>query len=384
MSGRLSWRWRGAKEMLSDLKIFTSQPWIHSPRVDLLFILGPAFFVTALVILLQGHMESVAMVPPWLWLLLIVGVDVSHVYSTVFRTYFDKVEMQQRQALYLLTPLLAWVGGSLLYSMDSMIFWRVLAYLAAFHFVRQQYGFMMIYARKEEQRYKWIDKLAIYSATVYPLIYWHANQRNFDWFVEGDFIRLDSAIAGQGAAYAYAAVLLMYAVKELWLWHRNAVFNLPRNLMLLGTAFSWLVGIVIFNNDIAFTAINVISHGVPYMALMWIYSQNQIQLQGDKPSFQFAWVITMFQRQWVALYLAVLMAWAYLEETLWDGLIWHDHASVLYFADKFSIILSEQILVWLVPLLAMPQITHYVLDAFIWRMQQDNTNWKSILFLNAR
>ena len=35
-------------------------------------------------------------------------------------------------------------------------------------------------------------------------------------------------------------------------------------------------------------------------------------------------------------------------------------------------------------LLAMPQITHYVLDAFIWRMQQSNTNWKEILFLNAR
>lgn len=366
------------------MKIYSAQPWIYSPKVDLLFILGPAFFVTALVILLQDQVDTFAFVPPWLWLLLVVGVDVTHVYSTVFRTYFDKVEMQKRQAMYLLTPLIAWVAGCLLYSLGSMIFWRALAYLAVFHFVRQQYGFMMIYGRKEDHRFKLIDKLAIYSATIYPLIYWHGHERNLNWFIEGDFFKIDSLAIVLVAGFAYAAILLAYLTKELLLWRQSHGFNYPRNLMLLGTALSWLFGIVIFDNDVAFTAINVISHGVPYLALMWVYGRNQTQLQGEKSSFKFHWVAKIFQRKWVPAYLAVLFAWAYFEESLWDGLIWHEHGTVLYFAEKFSIINSEQTLVWLVPLLAMPQITHYVLDAFIWRMQQSNTNWKEILFFNVR
>lgn len=366
------------------MKNNSAQPWIYSPKVDLLFILGPAFFVTVLVILLQGQLEYFTSVPPWLWLLLVVGVDVTHVYSTVFRTYFDKIEMQQRQALYLLTPLIAWVAGCLLYSMGSMVFWRALAYLAVFHFVRQQYGFMMIYGRKEDHRFKLIDKLAIYSATIYPLIYWHANRRNFDWFIDGDFVKFDSGIIEQIAGIAYLLIMLAYLIKEMLLWQQVKAFNFPRNLLLAGTAFSWLLGIVIFNNDIAFTAINVVSHGVPYLALMWIYGRNQAQLQGEKTSFQFPWIAKIFRRKRVIVYLAVLFAWAYFEENLWDGLIWRDHGTVLYFADTFPIIHSEQTLVWLVPLLAMPQITHYVLDAFIWRMQRSNTNWKEILFLNAR
>ena len=366
------------------MKTNSAQPWIYSKKMDLLFIVGPAFFVTALVILLHDHIEMFTSVPPWLWLLLVVGVDVTHVYSTLFRTYLDKVEMHKRQALYLLTPLIAWVAGCLLYSLGSMVFWRALAYLAVFHFVRQQYGFMMIYGRKEEQRFKLIDKLAIYAATLYPLIYWHGNARNFDWFIEGDFFKFDSSAIVTLAGLAYLAILFVYLLKELLLWRQSHGFNWPRNLLLLGTALSWLCGIVIFNNDIAFTAINVISHGVPYLALMWIYGRNQAQLQGEKSSFQFSWVARVFQRKWLTVYLGVLFAWAYFEESLWDGLIWQDHGTVLYFADKFPIIHSEQTLVWLVPLLAMPQITHYVLDAFIWRMQRSNTNWKEIFFLNAR
>lgn len=362
----------------------TKQPWIHSGRVDLWFIIGPAFLITALVILLQGHLESIKSVPPWLWLLLVVGVDVTHVYSTVFRTYFDKIEMQQRQALYLLTPLIAWIAGCLLYSVGGMVFWRVLAYLAVFHFVRQQYGFMMIYGRKEERRYKLVDKLAIYAATTYPLVYWHAHERNFDWFIDGDFFRIDSDAISQFAALVYAAILLAYLLKEILLWRKTAGFNWPRNLLLSGTAVSWLCGIVLFNNDIAFTAINVISHGVPYLALMWIYARNQSVLQGGKPNFRFPWIATIFRRKWVMMYLAVLFAWAFIEENLWDSLVWHEHGSVLYFSKKLSIISSEQTLVWLVPLLAMPQITHYVLDAFIWRLHTNDTNWKEILFLKAR
>lgn len=369
---------------IAAINNITMQSWIFSSRVDLLFIIGPAFIITALVLALQGTISTFNTLPPWLWFLLVVGVDVTHVYSTVFRTYFDSAEMEKRSTLYLLTPLVAWIVGCLLYSMGSMVFWRALAYLAVFHFVRQQYGLMMIYGRKEGQRFKWLDKLAIYTATLYPLIFWHTHERNFDWFIEGDFFRLESDVVAMISLWIYSAIMLAYVLKEVWLLLGKYSFNWPRNLMLLGTALSWLIGIVVFDNDIAFTAINVISHGVPYLALMWIYGSNQAQLQQENSSVIYPWMAKIFQRKLVVLYLLVLFTWAFVEENLWDVLVWHEHGSVLFLSEHISVISSEQTLIWLVPLLAMPQITHYVLDAFIWRMQTNDTNWKQILFLNAK
>lgn len=361
-----------------------AQPWIYSARIDLLFILAPPFAVTLLAMLLQAQLEQMAAMPAWLWLALIVGVDVTHVYSTVFRTYLDREELRKRQTLYLLAPLLAWVGGCLLYSMGSMVFWRALAYFAVFHFVRQQYGFMMIYGRKDAPAFKRIDQLAIYAATLYPLVYWHCHARNFDWFVAGDFVQFDSELASKIAAALYAAIMAAYLAKEWLLWRRSGEINWPRNLMLGGTIVSWAFGIIVCNNDLAFSAINVVSHGVPYLALVWIYGRNQAELQAHKPTWHFPWIGKLFQPKWLVAYLGVLFLGAYLEENLWDGLIWREHGAVLFFAEVMNEVQSKQTLAWLVPLLAMPQVTHYLLDAYIWRVRQPDSNWKEILFLHSR
>ena len=360
------------------------QAWIYSPRTDLAFIIGPPFVVTALLLLLQGQAARLGAMPPWLWLLLIVGVDVTHVYSTLFRTYFDREEMRQRQTIYWLAPFVAWVGGCLLYSFGAEVFWRVLAYFAVFHFVRQQYGFMMIYGRRDPPQYKWLDKLVIYAATLYPLIYWHCHERHFDWFIEGDFVRIESEWVSTLAGLLYGAILAGYCFKEWKSWRAMRNFNWPRNLMLLGTALSWGVGIVLLDNDIAFSAINVVSHGVPYIALIWIYGRNQGEMQGENSSYFFHWVATVFQRRRVMAYLGVLFLLAYVEEIFWDGLVWREHGAVLLFAEALREVQTEQTLAWLVPLLAMPQVTHYILDAYIWRLKEADTNWKDILFWQTR
>jgi hypothetical protein len=41
------------------------------------------------------------------------------------------------------------------------------------------------------------------------------------------------------------------------------------------------------------------------------------------------------------------------------------------------------VLAWLVPLLAVPQATHYILDAFIWRMHTEGTAWREVLFYRS-
>ena len=34
-----------------------------------------------------------------------------------------------------------------------------------------------------------IDQIAIYMATIYPLVYWHTYPRNFQWFSDFDVVR---------------------------------------------------------------------------------------------------------------------------------------------------------------------------------------------------
>lgn len=360
------------------------QPWIHSARIDGLFILAPALAITALVLLFQSTITSINDMPLWMWGLLIVGVDVAHVYSTLFRTYADHDEFKARRTLYVVTPLACWVIGTMLYSIDALFFWRAIAYLAVFHFVRQQYGFMMIYTRHERDYSRMarrIDMTAIYMATLYPILYWHTHlPRKFDWFMEGDFVSIPSLWLDHLGFACYVVVMLAYIGKEAIITIRQRALNVPKNLLIFGTALSWWVGIVAFDNDLAFTALNVLAHGIPYMALIWIYGSNQAALEPRKRLFQRMSLKHFFSWSMVPLFLIILIGFAYLEEGLWDGLVWTEHKSLFAPFQFLPPVESKETLAWLVPLLALPQLTHYALDGFIWRLKTPGTNWKQILF----
>lgn len=350
----------------------TRQPWIAGWAYDTAFILSPGFVVTAVLAGFRGYIQALDMTP-LLWALLVVGVDVSHVYFTLYRTYFDPIEFRARRTLYLLVPLFGWLAFAGLYSLGEMVFWRVLAYLAVFHFVRQQYGFMMIY-RRGEPAYPVIDKLAIYAATLYPLVWWHSNQRSFSWLIADDFVALPFAWIPGAALAVYAAILAAYAGKEILLWRRIRRINVPRNLLLAGTALSWWSGIMLLDNDVAFTAANVLAHGIPYIALIWRYGRNQASGIEPMP------IRRLFSAAALPLFLAIPLLLAYLEEGVWDGVVWAEHRTVFPLFQALPVVTDTDVLVWLVPLLALPQITHYLLDAVIWRMSLPGTPWKRILF----
>ena len=163
--------------------------------------------------------------PDWAWIPGILLIDVAHVYSTGFRVYTDSEEMRRRPWLYALVPIAGLMIGAALYSEGELLFWRVLAYLAVFHFVRQQYGWVALYRAKagEKSRWgKWIDTAAIYLATVYPLVYWHSNlPTNFWWFLRNDFVSIPAATE-RLLAPVYWIVLCAYVIRSLYLWLGHA------------------------------------------------------------------------------------------------------------------------------------------------------------------
>jgi len=341
-------------------------PWLVSPGWDLWIFGGSAVLAFALLALGQvtGTLEGVT--PPWAFLLTIVCVDVAHVWATAYRVYLDPEELRRRPGLYAGIPLAAYVAGVLLYSASSALFWRMLAYLAVYHFVRQQYGWVALYRRRLGVRSRLdrvLDDAAIYSATLYPLLHWHAHlPREFEWFIAGDF--LPGLPRGAAAALlpVHLAITGAFFARQIYLWAAGRPVSPGKSLIVATTWLAWYVGIVVLNSDYAFTVTNVLIHGIPYLGLLWIYGRSRFSGSG-------AVVARAFRPRAWALYLAPLVAVAWLEEWLWDRSLWHEHAQLFPGPELNP---GPELLTLIVPLLALPQATHYLLDAWIWKVRPDN------------
>jgi hypothetical protein len=339
-----------------DASLRSPKYWLFSREIDLTVFLGSA--LASLLLLAVGWqaglLESDS--PEWTWVTAVLLIDVAHVWSTSFRVYFDRDELRRRFWLYILVPIAGYAVGVALYSEGALTFWKVLAAIAVFHFVRQQYGWVNLYRRRlgEDEAWTWwIDTAAIYLASVYPLAYWMTRlPRNFEWFVPNDFVSLP-AVVETVLFPAYVVAIAAYFGKSLYRFFVDGFLNIGKDIVVATTAVCWYLGIVTLNSDYAFTVTNVIIHGVPYFALIYFYTKYRRETSGR--------LYRTLSSNWI-IFLATLWAIAYVEELFWHRGVWHERQWL--FGSDWDI---ESVKTYIVPLLAVPQLTHYVLDGFIWR-----------------
>lgn len=340
-------------------------PWLFSMRVDLGVFLGSALFSFALLALGASFGLLHRDTPEWTWVVGVLLADVAHVHLTLFRVYLDPVERRRRPWLYGLVPVLAYVGCAALFRLGSDVFWRALAYVAAWHFVRQQYGWVVLYrarAGETDALGRWFDTATIHAATVYPLVHWHTRlPRAFAWFVQGDFVALPGVVE-RVAWPVYVALMAGYALRSAYGYLVTRRVNPGKDVVVATTAACWYVGIVALDGDLAFTVTNVLIHGVPYVALVVAYGRAVAAADPVTASGPGARMLG----RGVLLVVVSLWAVAYLEELLWDRAVWHDRPHL--FGGDLGL---DDAHTFLVPLLAIPQLTHYVLDGFLWRRGQN-------------
>lgn len=334
----------------------------------------PPFASLLVIILFPQQFENNKNLPDLWWVVLVLLIDVGHVYSTLYRTYFDPAALKKQRSLLWTIPFFGFVAGVLMYSISHMLFWRLLAYVAVFHFIRQQYGFMRVYSRKESKIgfSSLIDNLSIYTAALCPLLYWHLRgPRNFNWFLEGDFFYLDVQALIFPLTVVYIVILAAYFCKEMLLFARYDYLNIPKIAIVSGTTLSWYFGIVYYNGDMAFTLLNVISHGIPYIGLVYLHGRKLHAKQSSNSRL----LRLVFNRFGWVFFLIIIFLFAFIEEGIWDLTVWQEHNAVFGWRKIINLNLSEQTLSILVPLLALPQITHYILDGFIWKVKDDDFAW---------
>src|SRR6185436_4353013 len=121
-----------------------SARWIISARDDLVWLIGSVASSYALLALyVGGVLPLVPMVAAWAIL-----IDAPHVFGTFSRTYFDRTERKNRARLLWGSLLFFAIGPVLVLAGAGFVFFFVAALWAYYHLVKQHYGFMVLYKKK--------------------------------------------------------------------------------------------------------------------------------------------------------------------------------------------------------------------------------------------
>src|ERR687895_1481208 len=143
--------------------------WLISAREDLVWFIGSVVTSYALFALyVWGWVPLVPMVAAWAIL-----VDAPHVFATFSRTYFDREERRDRGRLLWWSLLFFAAGPLAVLAGLGFLFFFLAALWAYYHLVKQHYGFMVLYKKKNQDLAaadNALDRAFILAAMAYPFV----------------------------------------------------------------------------------------------------------------------------------------------------------------------------------------------------------------------
>src|SRR6185295_2531699 len=247
--------------------------WIISAREDLIWFIGSvAASYLLLILYATGVLPLIPMVAGWAIL-----IDAPHVFGTLSRTYFDRSEWKTRKRL-LLGSLLFFVIGPLLVLVGlGFTFFFIAALWAYYHLVKQHYGFMVLYKKKNNDLApidNALDRLLLLFAFNYPFVA----------FIAGDptaMARVPPVL--RSGVNGVALILLVGTIVLATGWVARQVqrailrepLNVPKYLLLAAAIpMHWVALLTPMPaKPIALVAILTIYHNLQYHRLIWFHNQ---------------------------------------------------------------------------------------------------------------
>ena len=251
--------------------------WIINAREDLIWFVGSVASSYALLILyVTGILPLIPMVVGWAIL-----IDAPHVFGTLSRTYFDRSEWETRKRLMLGSLFFFVAGPAMVLLGFGFTFFFLAALWAYYHLVKQHYGFMVLYKKKNNDLAPLdnaLDRWLLLFAFNYPFVA----------FIAGD----PSAMARvppllRSGVNTVTTLLLAgtIVVGGFWLvrqlqraWLREPL-NLPKYLLLAAAIpMHWIALLTPMpNKPIALVAILTIYHNLQYHRLIWFHNQKYVE-----------------------------------------------------------------------------------------------------------
>jgi hypothetical protein len=247
--------------------------WIINAREDLIWFVGSvAASYLLLVLYVTGVLPLIPMVAGWAIL-----IDAPHVFGTLSRTYFDASEWKTRKRLLLGSLLFFVVGPVMVLLGMGFTFFFIAALWAYYHLVKQHYGFMVLYKKKNNDLApvdNALDRLLLMFAFNYPFVA----------FIAGDPTAMARVPPFLRSGVNVVATLLLAGTIVLgiaWvirqsqrLWLRQPL-NGPKYLLLAAAIpMHWIALLTPMPaKPIALVAILTIYHNLQYHRLIWFHNQ---------------------------------------------------------------------------------------------------------------
>jgi hypothetical protein len=209
-----------------------------------------------------------------LWAILI---DAPHVFGTFSRTYFDRAERNARSRLLWGSLLFFAIGPLLVLAGAGFLFFFVAALWAYYHLVKQHYGFMVLYKKKNGDLApidNALDRLLLLFAFNYPFVAFIARDSEA-------MTRVPAALRPgvNGLASLLLAGTLILAVA--WLGRQvqrtmaGEPLDVPKYLLLAAAIpMHWIVLLTPMpHKPMAIVAILTIYHNLQYHRLIWFHNK---------------------------------------------------------------------------------------------------------------
>ena len=247
--------------------------WIISAREDLTWFIGSvASSYLLLVLYVKGVLPLIPMVAGWAIL-----IDAPHVFGTFSRTYFDKSEWKTRERLMLGSLLFFVVGPTLVLLGAGFTFFFIAALWAYYHLVKQHYGFMVLYKKKNNDLApidNALDRGLLMFAFNYPFVAFIANDPTA-------MARVPPFLRGGINAVAMLLMFGTVLIGIVWLLRQGQKvimrepLNVPKYLLLAAAIpMHW---VALFTpmpaKPIALVAILTIYHNLQYHRLIWFHNK---------------------------------------------------------------------------------------------------------------
>ncbi len=344
--------------------------WLISARDDLVWFIGSVLSSYALLFLyIKGVIPLVPMVAAWAIL-----IDAPHVFGTFSRTYFDRTERQNRGRL-LWGSLVFFVVGPLMVLFGvGLIFFFIAALWAYYHLVKQHYGFMVLYKKKNGDLApidNALDRLLLIFAFNYPFVAFIAQDPEA-------MKRVPAPL--QAGVNTIAAILLAgtIALAVVWLGRQvqRAVMGQPLNVpkyLLLAAAIPmhWIVLLTPMpHKPIAIVAILTIYHNLQYHRLIWFHNKKYTATSDANPAPRAKYGAAEVISRRLLFYIAFGLIF---------GLIYQGPRQVLGYASLQRGPGEQSLLIQLgIAFLWGYAFIHYYLDSKIWRVRRDPSVGKAL------
>jgi uncharacterized membrane protein len=352
--------------------------WIISARDDLIWFIGSVVSSYALLFLyVKGILPLVPMAALWAIL-----IDAPHVFGTFSRTYFDKTERRNRARLLWGSLLFFAVGPLMVLAGAGFVFFFVAALWAYYHLVKQHYGFMVLYKKKNRDLAavdNFLDRSLLLFAFNYPFV---------------EFIARDPEAMARvppllhGGVNSVARLLLIGTVLLGVVWLGRQVqraivgepLDVPKYLLLAAAIpMHWIVLLTPMpHKPIAIVAILTIYHNFQYHRLIWFHNKKYNAVPSDHQTFREArtddqyGAASLISRR-LAYYIAfgILFGIIYQGPRQFLGYVSFQKASAGGTEQSFLIQLGISFL-WGYAFI------HYYLDSKIWRVRRDAAVGKAL------